>query len=503
MKGLVLAAPAHRSLSPLLEAAPLEALPLLGRPILTWQLELFASLGITEVMLVLHHLPDVTMELLDGWAPCGMTLRTCAVRSDGGFQERLQACYSFLTETTLVIPGDRLPQLDFAPAFWQHQAERSKMTSIVSVQDPADALGIYLLEPAIREAPTSADPILTIVVAGMAYSLASPHGLAAASRALLGAGTTIDPRATVHPSAQLRAPIYIGPNCRVERDARVGPGVVLNRGVQVARGAQLESCVVLDDVRLGLGRSFQDRLLIPHGSFNLQEAAPAFEPSLDPEELRPARRTRSRELGAQAADSLLAWMILVALSPLLLFLSLLIYLDDPGPIFYTQLRVGQDRRSCRLGGLRGRIFSLYKFRTMRVGADTQVEALRQQNTYGQGAFFKLEHDPRLTRLGAWLRRSSLDELPQLLNVAAGDMRLVGNRPLPLYEAEALSEPWQRIRFDSPAGITGLWQISGRSDLSERERMVLDSTYAVTRTYWSDLCILVKTIPALLLRRGAR
>lgn len=517
MKGLVLSAAYHPSFSPLLEAAPVEAMPLLGRPILAWHLEQFAAMGISEVMLVLHHLPHVTIALLKEWAPRGMNVRTCMVRSTGGLRERLQACASFLTETTLLIQGDRLPLLDFAPAIRSHQASRPLLTSIVSAERPKDLDGICLIEPellrALAGAPAEGEwleflrersfPLATMAVAGAAYLMDSPQEFAKTSKALLGGGMAIDPRAFVHPSAQVHSPVYIGPDCRVEQDARVGPGVILNRGVHVRRGASLEACTVLDDVRLGLGRSFKDRLLAPHGSFHLGSALSAFEPSLDPEELRSTHGAHSGEQWAQLGDSLLAWIALVSLSPLLLLISLLIYLDDPGPIFYTQLRVGQDRRSCRLGGLRGRIFSLYKFRTMRVGADSEVEALRQHNHYGQGAFFKLERDPRLTRLGAWLRRSSLDELPQLLNVAAGDMRLVGNRPLPLYEAEALSEGWQRIRFASPAGITGLWQISGRSDLSERERMVLDSTYAVTRTYWSDLFILAKTIPALLLRRGAR
>ncbi|MNY06616.1 Undecaprenyl phosphate N,N'-diacetylbacillosamine 1-phosphate transferase [compost metagenome] len=313
----------------------------------------------------------------------------------------------------------------------------------------------------------------------------------------------MDPSARIHPDAKLVAPYWIGPGCQVEREGRVGPHAVLVQEVRLARGASVEASVVLANTWLGRATRWRDRLVWRHGSFPLERPHPFFEPSPDPEVLHPTLRAPWGERLGQILDSLLASVALVLLSPLLLAISLAIYLDDPGPVLFTQLRVGQDRRAWREGSLRGRVFELYKFRTMVRDAEGRLAALKEQNQYGDGAFFKLAHDPRITRLGRFLRATSLDELPQLLNVARGDMRLVGNRPLPVYEAEALHEDWQRLRFSCPAGITGLWQISGRSDLSEKERMVLDSYYSVTRTFWSDWLILLKTIPVLLLRRGAR
>lgn len=517
MKGLILTAAALPSFAPLHETIPLEGMSFLGRPLLAWHLEWFAAMGVQEVMLVLHHLPQVIVSMLPDCTPRGLSVRTCLVRSERDMCERLRACSSFLTETTLIVSSQRLHSLDLAPAIRHHLASRPMLTAIVPDQSEHATPGIFLAEPQLLEAlPPSLESsdwssalreasmtLPTLTAFGSSYELACPKAFALASQTLCPPGIELAKSAHVHPSAQLRAPVSIGPDCHVERDAQVGPGVVLNQGVRLERGAQVEGCVVLEGVRLGMGRKWRDRLLASHGSFDLQSPNATFEPCLDPEELGAVRRAGTMDRWLQLGDSLLAWMALVLLSPLLLLISLLIVLDNPGPIFYTQLRVGQDRRACRLGGFRGRIFELYKFRTMRVGAEMEREALRAHNHYGHGAFFKLDVDPRVTRLGAWLRRTSLDELPQLLNVARADMRLVGNRPLPLYEAEALSEPWQRIRFASPAGITGLWQISGRSDLSERERMVLDATYSVTRTVWKDLGILAKTIPALLLRRGAR
>jgi lipopolysaccharide/colanic/teichoic acid biosynthesis glycosyltransferase len=171
-------------------------------------------------------------------------------------------------------------------------------------------------------------------------------------------------------------------------------------------------------------------------------------------------------------------------------------------VFFSQLRVGQGRRS-PAGQYQGRVFELLKFRTMRQNADRRLGDHLDQNEYGTAPFVKIKEDSRITRVGRFLRASSLDELPQFLNVLKGEMALVGNRPLPLYEAEQLADDWQRLRFNAPAGITGLWQVSGRSDLSAEERIVLDNYYALTHSHLSDLKILLVTIPALLARRGAR
>jgi lipopolysaccharide/colanic/teichoic acid biosynthesis glycosyltransferase len=186
----------------------------------------------------------------------------------------------------------------------------------------------------------------------------------------------------------------------------------------------------------------------------------------------------------------------------MLIVAIAIKLDSPGPALYKQLRVGEGRPGGR--NLRsGRVFKIYKFRTMYIDADDRLAEVRKLNQYKNQTFVKIENDPRITRLGNFLRKSSLDELPQLFNVLLGDMQLVGNRPLPVYEAEALSEEWQKLRFQAPAGITGLWQISGRSNMSAEERLVLDNYYAITYSFWGDIKILLMTIPALIKTRGAR
>jgi len=185
--------------------------------------------------------------------------------------------------------------------------------------------------------------------------------------------------------------------------------------------------------------------------------------------------------------------ILLVSSPILLIIAVLIKLDSKGPVIYKSKRVGTGYR----------IFDFYKFRSMKAGADLELKNLSALNQYaddgsGANAFVKIKNDPRVTKLGNFLRSSSLDEIPQLINVLKGDMSLVGNRPLPLYEAEMLTSNEWSMRFLGPSGLTGLWQISkrGKADMSDTERKKLDNFYAKNYSVWFDISIMLKTFPAL-------
>jgi len=197
----------------------------------------------------------------------------------------------------------------------------------------------------------------------------------------------------------------------------------------------------------------------------------------------------------RAFDIIVSGTALLLLSPLLLLIALIIKLESKGPIFYISKRAGTGYQ----------IFNFYKFRSMRVGADKELQKLSHLNQYNassstsNGVFFKIKDDPRITKFGHFIRKTSLDEIPQLFNVLIGDMSLVGNRPLPLYKAEKLTKDQIAWRFLAPAGITGLWQITkrGKDDMSEEERIALDMEYAMKNSIWLDLKIMFKTIPALL------
>lgn len=186
---------------------------------------------------------------------------------------------------------------------------------------------------------------------------------------------------------------------------------------------------------------------------------------------------------------------ILLLSPIMIVVAIAVRLDSKGPIIYKSKRVGTGYK----------VFDFYKFRSMRTDADKVLAQLSDLNQYeaeeagkSKAAFMKIKNDPRITRIGGFLRSSSLDELPQLFNILMGDMSLVGNRPLPLYEAEMLTSNEWSMRFLGPAGLTGLWQISkrGKEDMSERERKKLDNFYAQNYSFWLDLKILLGTFPAL-------
>lgn len=230
-------------------------------------------------------------------------------------------------------------------------------------------------------------------------------------------------------------------------------------------------------------------------------------------------------------DIIVSATALLLLTPILLVIAIIIKLESRGPILYGALRAGKNYKT----------FKLLKFRTMDANADAKLKSLQHLNLYGGGssdgkmpvcdacngdtecvmmisksgryvcehslkmldnsasAFFKIKDDPRITRFGKFLRNTSLDELPQLLNVLKGDMSLVGNRPLPLYEAEKLTTDDAALRFMAPAGITGLWQVTKRGrkgEMSEQERIDLDKKYAREHSFGHDIKLIVKTFPAL-------
>lgn len=189
-------------------------------------------------------------------------------------------------------------------------------------------------------------------------------------------------------------------------------------------------------------------------------------------------------------DIVLASLVLVLGAPLMLLIALAIKLDSPGPILFRQVRVGKG----------GKLFTLYKFRSMVDGADKQQEALRE--ALGRSPLlFKLPNDPRVTRVGRVLRRTSLDELPQFFNVLKGEMSIVGPRP-PVPEEVAEYQDWHLQRLLVTPGLTGLWQVNGRSDLTFDEMVRLDLYYVENWSPWLDLKVMLRTVPVVLMGRGA-
>jgi exopolysaccharide biosynthesis polyprenyl glycosylphosphotransferase len=193
----------------------------------------------------------------------------------------------------------------------------------------------------------------------------------------------------------------------------------------------------------------------------------------------------------RGSDILFSFTLIVILSPVYLFTAILIKLDSSGPVIFKQTRVGKN----------GRHFDFYKFRSMRIDAEKIKQELMQDNESEDGVIFKMKKDPRITRVGRFIRKFSIDELPQLFNVLVGDMSLVGPRPpLPSEVAEYTLE--ERKRLHITPGITCIWQVSGRSDIPFKQQVELDKEYIKSRSLWKDILILLKTIPAVLTGKGA-
>ncbi|MEM6321405.1 MAG: sugar transferase [Bacteroidota bacterium] len=200
-------------------------------------------------------------------------------------------------------------------------------------------------------------------------------------------------------------------------------------------------------------------------------------------------------IGKRIFDVLVASFLLLLLSPLFLILAILIKVESKGNVFYYSKRVGTGYQ----------VFDFIKFRSMQNGADKKLGLLVNANSYGSpetaSTFFKMRDDPRVTLVGKFIRKTSIDELPQLINVLRGEMSIVGNRPLPLYEAQKLTcDDWSK-RFMAPAGLTGLWQVDkrGKDNLPAEERIRLDMSYADSYSFLMDLKIMLRTLPAMLQR----
>ena len=189
-------------------------------------------------------------------------------------------------------------------------------------------------------------------------------------------------------------------------------------------------------------------------------------------------------------DFTVSLVLLIISAPVLLVTAICVKLSSAGPVFFIQERVGLSKR----------IFRMYKFRTMCAGAEQRQAELEHLNEAG-GPVFKIKNDPRITGIGRFLRKTSIDELPQLVNILKGEMSLVGPRPLPLRDYRGFTEDWHRRRVSVKPGVTCLWQINGRSEVSFEKWMELDMEYIDRWSPWLDIKILIKTIPAVF--KGSR
>jgi exopolysaccharide biosynthesis polyprenyl glycosylphosphotransferase len=207
--------------------------------------------------------------------------------------------------------------------------------------------------------------------------------------------------------------------------------------------------------------------------------------------MEPVAQDSQQLLAKRVFDFITTLLSIPFLAPIFLIVAILIKLDSPGPVFFIQQRVG----------IRKHVFPMFKFRSMHIDAETRLKDIEHLNE-AEGPIFKMKNDPRVTRVGNFLRKTSIDELPQLINVLRGEMSLVGPRPMSLRDVELFERGVQRKRFSVQPGLTCIWQISGRSNLPFEKWLELDLEYIERWSFWLDIKILFKTLPAVLRSRGA-
>ncbi len=268
--------------------------------------------------------------------------------------------------------------------------------------------------------------------------------------------------------------MYLEPRARLDC-------CVVTGDLVIGENEQLKNLVVVDDLRLHETNSMpRDYNNITVGVDNVSHLVSA------------KIKHWTYHFAKRVIDIFIAILLLIPLSPVLIFIALAIKLssESPGPILYKQKRCGKN----------GKPFKMLKFRTMVPSADKMQDELRSQNDI-DGPMFKMANDPRVTRLGKILRETSLDELPQLINVIVGQMSLVGPRPLVMEEMR-FSPSWRDARLAVKPGITGLWQVHGRSDAPFRDWIRYDVEYVMNQSLWTDIRILFKTINVVFKKLGA-
>jgi len=328
----------------------------------------------------------------------------------------------------------------------------------------------------------------------------------------VGANIWVGRDVAISPRSYLLGPAVIGDNCVVRDHAQIVGPVILGEGCVVDEGSivresilwegtkvpartSLFYCVAAPETDLKEGRSYNNKALVgdmKHGDLNLVPSRDRADGISGVSMARiEAVKSRAYLMTKRTMDLFLSTIALLILSPLMLAIALVIKLDSPGEVIYCQKRCGKD----------GREFNMLKFRTMVKDAHKlQKKYMKRKDV--DGPVFKLDRDPRITRVGAFLRKTSLDELPQLLNVLKGDMSLVGPRPLVMGEMK-YSPSWRDIRLRVKPGVTGLWQVEGRSSPYFHDWIRYDVAYVREQSLTGDLRIMLKTIKVVLKKIGAR
>lgn len=547
MKAFVLSAGIGKRLQPLSNLLPKGMVPLLNKPLLAYILEHLKNYNISEIKINLHHLPELIDAYFNDGKELGLNISYSLEKELCGTAGALKRVSSFFDSTTLVHSGDCLVDVDFSNFIEFHKGLKSDFTILtyesfhkniefeLEVSDDSKIIslrksnnrvklspvGVYLIEPQILELipqgkyfDIDADLIPTILknnfncysykVDTTLFSIKTLNDFLRANIELLKDLSFYENKilhtaytSKIHNSVikNISHPLLIGENSEIKKNVEfLGPAVIGNN-VTIDEGAVISNSVILDSTYVGKNIELKDSIVYKNLHINLKRDFGIY---VNDEfilkeniKLKPAVLIRKKIL--RVVDITLSLIALVILSPIFLIITLLIKLDSKGPAIFVSKRVKSPEISQKSENWYKyepeKIVHYYKFRTMKISDEETIDQLKERNIYEFGPFFKVKDDPRITKVGKFLRKTSLDELPLLFNVLKGDLHLVGVWGLPSPEAESIKQEVKlgevdltetaRIRFKGSLGLAGYWQSRGRSQLSAEERLIHDSVQAIS------------------------
>ncbi len=567
MKGIIFTDWAGINLAPLAKICSEPLFPLGDIPVIDYLLKRLKLSGIDEVLIILNSRTEDLARHLGGGIGTGIRIdylcQSLPLGRGGAIREAAEFLDNkpfLLVDSSVVIDFDLLSLIDF------HMERGSSLTIGAKGETSSDiellgngrlmhirpgdigfrGCGIYVIDPVIinftggsgyldiedqllpsllnKEIPVYLykipgyfrdiallDDFISVnmdILGGKVNGIYSPKGQRREIKDRVWVGNNVD----IFPGVEFTGPVIIGDNVKINKDCRIIGPTVIGRDCRLMDEVLVRNSIVLAGSYLGMRSSVDSSLvgkdyflengdvyrkIAVKGHLTLGDAN-LMQPDLidgysvlDDSRISIKIRRFIYLTTKRAMDIIISFFTLLLGFPVFLIISSAIKIDSRGPIFFTQ-------RRCTKGGRR---FSMIKFRSMAEGSENLQNNLRHKNN-ADGPLFKMANDPRLTRVGRFLRSSSLDELPQFLNALKGDMSLVGPRPL-VMEEMGYSPEWREARLRVKAGITGMWQISGRSDTLFHDWIKNDIYYVKNQSLWLDLKILLRTIKIVVTRLGAR
>ncbi len=587
MKGIILGAGLGKRLQPLSNEIPAPMLPILNKPLILYIIEHLKKFEITDIKISLHHLPEIIDAFIGEGEELNVRISYSLEKELFGTATALKRVTSFFNDTIVIHYGNCLTEIDLNEFYYFHKSKKSifsyavientiaqntyeiifdQNSKIVNYRfrrkrsiSPYISAGVFLAEkeilnyiPSNSKFSLDEELLFTIcekkidsfafVVHGEYFKIEYPKDLLKTNINLLKllseseGQLIIGDKRKVHKDFQksLNVPVMIGENSEIRKNVLIKSPVVIGKNVVIDEGTTISNSLILDDTYIGKNLEVIDSIIYKNLCINTTQDFGIY--VTDSFIISPINKSRLKDkikgMTYRIFDFVIALIGLIIFLPLMLLIAIAIKLDSKGPIFYRSKRlirpllIEKTQKWYKYEPEKEVIY--LKFRTMKVSQFPE-EKISELNVYNEGPYFKAKDDPRITRVGKFLRRTSLDELPLLFNVLKGDIGLVGIWALPPEEAqtlyqEGISKDWLKlkelaqVRFKGKLGLAGYWQSRGRSNLTAEERAIHDSIQAISniedeklkkrlKEYRSDsvkgyISLILDTIKSVIKRKGA-